>query len=132
VYANITYRTKVWSPAAVGSTETAAIIPVKKGERVLWASAVVLTAAAASTDTTVELGDGTDTDGFIAAIDLEANAAGTYVNGAGALLASSGGKLYTADDTIDAKYAGTTFGATTPKLRFTVAIVKDVPYGAAV
>lgn len=123
--ANIRILSKTFQPAAVGAGETTPLFQIKKGERVLWASAIALTAAAASTDTTFTLGDGVDPDGYIAAVDLEATTAGTHVAGAGALLANSGGKYYTGDDTVDAVYAGTTFGATNPKMRFTIAVARD-------
>lgn len=124
MFRKIEYLEAVFQPAAVGAGETKALFKVHAGDRVVWASARALIAAAAATDTTVTLGDGTSTDGFIAAIDLEATAAGTRVNGAGALFNQSGGKLYTADDTIDAVYAGTTYGATNPKLRFVIAVIR--------
>lgn len=114
-----------FQPAAVGSNETKALFAVRAGERVVFASARCLTAAAASTDTTMTLGDGASAAGYIAAIDLEATAAGTLVNGQGALLNQSGGKLYTADDTVDVVYAGTTYGATNPKYKFKIGVVRE-------
>ena len=129
MFSNIKILRKTFQPAAVGSDETKALFSVKKGERVLWASAMPEIAAAGSTDTTMTLGDGADTDGFITAIDLEAMTAGTPVahTAAGAFFNSSGGKIYTVDDTIDVVYAGTTYGATNPKVTFMVAIVRDFP-----
>lgn len=125
---NIEILQKTFQPAAVATDETKALFPIKKGERVLWASAQKLTLAAAATDTTITLGDGDDPDGFIAAIDTEDGAVGDLINGAGAYLATSGGKLYTADDTIDAVYDnGTTVGAVNPKVRFTVCVVREYP-----
>jgi hypothetical protein len=118
-------REAIFQPTAVGSDQTKALFQVRKGERVIAASARALIAAAASTDTTMTLGDGADPDGYIAAIDLEATTAGTLVGGAGALLNQSGGKLYTADDTVDVVYAGTTYGATNPKYKFKIAVVQE-------
>lgn len=124
---NIRLMTKSFQPAAVGANETKALFQIEKGERVLWASAMPLVAAAAATDTTMTLGDGADPDGLVTAIDLEAMTPGTPQDGEGAYLASSGGKLYTADDTVDVVYAGTTYGATNPKVSFTVAIAREYP-----
>lgn len=122
-YARIRLASAYYQPAAVGSTETKALLQVKKGERVLWVHLERLVLAAGSTTSTIEIGDGTDTDGFVAAIDTEAGAAGDMVAGAGALLANSGGKLYTVDDTIDAVYTiGATPGATNPSVRVVAAI----------
>jgi hypothetical protein len=125
VFRRIQQLYKDFQPAAVGSNETKALFTVKKGQRVIAASYRCEIAAAASTDTTMTLGDGTDTDGFIAAIDLEAASAGGLGNGAGALLATDGGKLYTADDTVDVVYSGTTYGATNPKFTFCITIVTE-------
>jgi hypothetical protein len=125
MFKRVEIREMDFQPAAVGANETKALFAVNAGERVIWASARVQIAAAAATDTTVTLGDGASAAGYIAAIDLEATAAGTLVGGAGALLASSGGKLYTADDTVDVVYAGTTYGATNPKIKFKIAVVRE-------
>lgn len=126
-FVNLQTKSKIYSPAAVGAGETAAVFSVPKGVRVWAASAVALIPAAASTDSTVALGDGTSTAGFIAAIDLEATAAGTLVNGQGALLNQSGGKLYLVADTVDALYAGATFGATLPRVQFTIVYSREWP-----
>src|SRR5262245_18634397 len=108
---HIDIRKREFQPAAVGSGETRALFNVKKGERVLWSSYMPVIAAAATTDTTMVLGDGGATNGFQTAIDLETSTAGTPVNNPGTFVANSGGKLYTVDDTVDVVYAGTTFGA---------------------
>lgn len=125
--ARLQQKSKIYSPAAVGAGETAAVFSVPKGLRVWACSMIVLTAAAASTDTTIGLGDGTSTVGYIAATDLEVSVAGTLVNGQGALLNQSGGKLYTVADTIDALYAGATFGAVLPKVQFTIVYSREWP-----
>lgn len=127
MWANLQYLSKLYSPAAVGAGETAAIFQVKKGTRVWAAGMQCLVAAAASTDTTLAVGDGTSTAGYIAATDLETTTAGTVVPGVGALLNQSGGKLYTVDDTVDALYAGTTFGATLPRYRIWIVVSREVP-----
>jgi hypothetical protein len=127
MYQKIDTVRKTWTPAAVATPETTALFNVKKGDRVLWAEADLLTAAAASTDCTQELGDGTDTDGFVTAanLDLETGTVGTTVQGTGALLIASGGKLYTVADTIDVKYTTpTTPGAVAPVVLYTVHILR--------
>ena len=87
-----------------------------------------LVLAAAGTDSTMTLGDGSDRDGFITSteFDLEAGAIGNIVDGKGAYLAFSGGKLYTADDKIDADYiASGTPGAVTPVTIFAIATTRE-------
>lgn len=131
MFRRIEYREADFQPAAVGSDETKALFQIRAGERVVSASARVLIAAASSTDTTMILGDGTDTNGYIEAIDLEANAAGTLIDGAKGgsatfgVLTSQGGKLYTTADTVDVVYAGTTYGATNPKVKFKIGVVRE-------
>lgn len=125
--ANVQTRSVDFQPTAVGTGQTKSLFSVAKGTRVWAASAQMLIPAAASTDSTMVLGDTAATNGFIAAIDLEATAAGTVVAGAGAHLAASGGKLYTAAGTVDVVYAGTTWGATNPKVRFTIIYSRDFP-----
>jgi hypothetical protein len=125
---NIRKLIRTFQPAAVATPETKVLFNIKKGERVLWASAQVIRAAAAGTDSTISLGDGDSAVGFIAATDTEATTAGTIVAAAGAYTNQSGGKLYLADDTVDADYAhGGTPGAVAPIYRFTIAVTKDWP-----
>jgi hypothetical protein len=116
----------IFQPAAVGTTETTQLFAVKKGERVIHASFEWLISAAGSTDSTMELGDGSDTDGFVAATDTE-QTAGDLTNGAGAYFATSGGKLYNVDDTVDIKYTNNgTPGATNPKVRVRITIAREM------
>ena len=82
-------------------------------------------AAAADTQTTYELGDGDGTASYIGAIDTETFTAGSVVDGEGAYLSNSGGKLYTADDTVDVVYTVTTAGATNPMVTFCIGTVRD-------
>jgi hypothetical protein len=108
------------NPAA-GSTDVLMNVPL--GLRVLSVSARVRVASAGTTST-IAIGDGTASGGYIAATDADATAAGTMVDGAGTMLATAGGKLYTAADTIDATYVpGATPGATAPvwdiRIRYT-------------
>lgn len=117
---------KRWTPADVEADETTALFDVSEGDRVVGASAKLLVSADASTDTTQTLGDGADPDGFVtsANLDLEGTP-GAAVQGTGALLLASWGKLYTADDTIDVVYSnGTTPGATAPVVLYTVHILR--------
>lgn len=126
-YAQFQVKTKIFAPAAVGASETTAVFSVKAGTRVWAASARVLVAASASTDSTISLGDGTSAAGYIAAYDTETNAAGTIVPGAGALFNQSGGKIYTVDDTVDAVYAFGTSTGTVPRVLFTIVVTREYP-----
>lgn len=127
--AQIQIRTKLWSPASATTDETAALFNIKKGERVLWASAMPLVSATAGQVGTVSLGDGTSVAGYIAAFTVTqaASPVNTPISGAGALLNPSGGKLYTVDDTVDATFDYTSGGAITPVVRFTIAVVREYP-----
>lgn len=115
---------KEFQPAAVGTDETKVLFGVAAGVRVISASYRVLIASAASSAVTMTLGDGDDPDGYIAAFDPET---ATSASGAGAYFATSGGKLYTAADTIDVVYDQTTPGATNPKVLFTVTFQREWP-----
>jgi hypothetical protein len=124
--ARIRIRSREFQPAAVGTDETKALFTVKAGERVLWASLMILTRSQEGVATsTYKVGD-TDDDGFIAATNTD-QAVGTIVGGAGDLLATSGGKLYTADDTVDMTYTKATAGNVKPKCRVTIATVREWP-----
>jgi len=125
----IVRRSGIWEPAVTATAETKQILAVQAGWRVVHASFRHDTAAAATTDSTAELGDGDDTDGYIAAADLELRTAGTYSNGAGAYLATAGGKLYSVADTLDIKYTvPTAAGAVRPKIHWTVGLVQEWPH----
>jgi hypothetical protein len=125
-YANLQVLSKIYSPAVVGAGETAAVFAVKKGTRV-WAAGMQCLVASAAGDSTLAVGDGTATAGFIAAAPLVSTAAGTIVPGLGTLFNQSGGKLYTVDDTVDALYAGTTFGTTLPRYRVWIVVSRESP-----
>lgn len=113
-----------WTPVDVATGATRELLRVNAGDRVLAVSARVRVASAGTT-ATVSFGDGADPDGYIIATDLDATVAGTLVDGGGAYLANSGGKLYTAADTIDAVYVtGATPGATAPVWEVRVTVVK--------
>lgn len=120
-----------WSPAAVGTDETTALFAIKAGTRVVAASAEPLTNAAGSTTSTASLGDGTSVSGYITSgsgsgnLDLELSTVGVKVQGTGALLLASLGKLYTVDDTVDVVYTKNTQGATNPKVRFCIYTLRE-------
>lgn len=117
-----------FSPTAAGVAQTTALFTVHKGERVVWASARKDTLAAGSTTSTLSLGDGADVDGYIAVTDTETGSVGTLVPGEGAYLATSGGKLYLADDTIDIDYIpGATPGVVAPKWSIRVGLIREWP-----
>ena len=121
--------TKIFEPAAVGSSETTALFTVKAGQRVLWATVKPIRAAAGSTNSTIEIGDDGDTDRFVKATtdyDPEASAVGTLISGTGAGLANSGGYLYTADNTVDVVYTASGASGALPKLKVTLMIADDL------
>ena len=124
----IVYRSKRWTPATIGSNETTALLSVSAGERIVCASYRIHQLAEGATGSTVEVGDGADTDGYVATTDTESGAVGDLVNGAGAYLATSGGKLYNAADTIDLKYvASGTPGTVKPIVEVKVGVVREWP-----
>lgn len=132
-----------FQPAAVASDETTALFAVKKGERVmaLWVQALI--AADSSTNSTIEIGDGDNIDGFLDSADVntvtglsdpydpETTVVGAIVDGNGEYLvghATSGwgtsGKLYVADGTVNAVYTHNTQGATAPKIKWFAWVAK--------
>lgn len=114
-----------YTVSTVGANVTDVLMSVPKGTRVLSVSALVKVASAGTTST-IAIGDGTATGGFIAATDADATAAGTLVDGAGTMLANAGGRLYLVDDTIDATYvAGATPGATAPVWEIRIRYYKE-------
>lgn len=123
----IRVRSKTWTAVSATADETTALFNVKKGERVLWASAIPLVSTTAASVGTVALGDGTSTAGYLAAFTptQAANPVGTAVSTQGALLASSGGKLYTVDDTVDVLWDYTSGGSAIPSVKFTIATVRE-------
>lgn len=126
MFRKIEVREADFQPAAVGSDETKAVFNIRAGERVVFASVKPLIAAAASTQSTISLGDGSGVAGFITAYDTESAAVGTLIDGGTATyFASSGGKLYLAADTIDATYDQTTPGATNPKCKFKIGVIRE-------
>lgn len=121
-----------FQPAAVGTTETTAIYSVAKGTRVVSVSVKGITAAASSTNSTIQVGDGDDTDGFVKTTDYDLeNAVATIKPGTGAYVDSTQtGKLYESADTVDVVYTiNSTPGATTPKVQVALVIIREFPAG---
>lgn len=103
-----------FQPAAVGTAETKAVLSVPKGATILSAHAEKLVLAAATTTSTISVGDGGSVARFVAATDTETGSAGDVVQPTTANLPY----VYPADDTIDVDYIiGATPGATNPKWR---------------
>jgi hypothetical protein len=129
-HSHIRLISKVFAPAAVGTSETTALFSMRAGQRVHWATVVPLRAAAASTSSTITIGDAAGgVDGYVIATtdyDPEASAVGTLIQGTGTLFAQSGGKLYTADDTVDAVYTANAATGAIPKIRVILAISDDL------
>lgn len=84
------------------------VLPVIKGVHVLNVSTKVVTPNNAGTSSAIDVGDGTDPNGFDNAVDMKATAAtlSIGVGGTDAYI-TTGGKLYTATDTIDLVFAVT-------------------------
>lgn len=116
-----------FTPAAVGSAETAVCYRIASGERVVWTSTKLSRPAAAASTATATIGDGSDVDGFVTTSDLSLTAsAGAMANGSGAYLANSGGKLYTTSDTVDVTYApGGDPKTTAPIIAVAIGVARD-------
>ena len=89
--------------ATVGPT-TFPMFPVYAGWRVLCAD-INITELFTAGAPTIEVGDGTNVDGFIEAADITIGTAGIY-QGIAAFHTDQLGKLYTTDDTVDLVYTG--------------------------
>jgi hypothetical protein len=115
----------MYTVPAVASGSTDVLMSVPKGTRILSVS-ILVKVASAGTTSTIAIGDGTASGGFLAATDADATAAGTMVDGAGTMLANAGGRLYLVDDTIDATYVtGATPGATAPVWEIRIRYYKE-------
>jgi hypothetical protein len=125
----IRLRTKLWKPSTPAVDATDVVFSIKAGERVVWASAMPVTAASAGAVGTVSLGDGAGVASYVAAITptVAVQAMGTIIPGVGAYFDNSGGKLYAADDTIDATWDYTSGTTTLVAVRFTIGVVKEYP-----
>lgn len=114
-------KAKTFTPTAVGSSETIALLSLRAGDRVHSISIVPLVAAQASTTSTITIGDDAGaTAYFNTAYDPEAAVVGTPLDADGTALAASGGKLYTAADTVDLVYTANGATGTAPKCRVTI------------
>lgn len=122
---------KDFSPAAIGTAETKALLSVSKGETVLSVHAERIRVAAAGTTTTLSVGDGGSLVRFIPVTDTE----GTV----GAIVQPTASNLpyiYPADDTIDIDYAlgGGGAGTDIPQWQVTIVIIpraKGIAPGAS-
>ena len=154
---NLTSQFARFTPAAVGTYERKLLFRVNRGDRVLWADAMKVVLADAGTLSSMVLGDVDDEDGYITAdlhhlqaaelddapypftgdLDLESDYVRGLVDGTGAYLQKSGGKLYAEAAGIYAIYdpgsVSADYGATVPVVDFHIGIVRrSVPGGAAV
>jgi hypothetical protein len=114
----------VFQPVDRTADETKAIMAVRPGMTIHQVQVLPLVAAAASTNSTIEVGDGVDPNGYVIATtdyDPEASVVGTLINGTGAYLVGAAvngwGKVYLVEDTIDVVYTNATEGATNPKIK---------------
>ena len=130
MYLVIQPRSASFTPAVATTDETRQLFAVKKGTRVLYASAYIQAVASVGQVGTMSLGDGTAVAGYIAAFTptLALNPVGTLIPGTGTLLATSGGTLYIVDDTVDVTFDYTSGGVLFPAARFTISVVREWPY----
>ena len=121
-------REVIYQPVDRTATETVPVFRVRAGQRILGCQVTPLVNSSGTTNSTFEMGDGNDTDGFVtsATIDLETATVGTWIDGIGAyLLQTTAGKskygfLYLVADTIDVTYTANTYGTVTPKVRIAI------------
>lgn len=94
--------------SAASNADVYQVLPVIKGVHVLNVSTKVITPNNAGTASAVDVGDGTDPNGFDNQVDMKATA-GTLSMGLGGTDAyiTTGGKMYTEADTIDLVFAVT-------------------------
>lgn len=119
--------TKTFTPAAVGTTQTANIFAVKKGDRIVAVALRKVVLSAGTTSTVLIATDaGAGSGALMAATPADGGAVGDVVNGAGAGLANSGGFLCTGDGNIIATYTiGATPGAVNPSVRINVEVIRN-------
>lgn len=149
MYLKIEQRQMRFTPASISTFERKVLGKFDAGDRVLWAVARKSTLADANTLSRITLGDWDDPDGFVTAdlvdeqvydlgsdtplvttgdLDLETGTEGTdYVDGSGAYLQRSGGKLYTAPAFLIATYEpggdASAYGTTVPSVVFYVGVI---------
>lgn len=87
------------SLAALASTDILQAVGVKAGTWVPMVAVDTTTAEGAAA--TVSVGDGADDNGFVDALSINATGYGSSLITTAYSLATAGGKIYTADDTID-------------------------------
>ena len=116
----------------VANAERYFIYKAMPGDRVIACDIQKTTLAAASTNSRFTVGDGAEgsvvNEGFLveADCDTEAGSAADFVDGTGEYLTSSGGKLYTTQTDIYARYVtGTTPGATAPEMLVRLWVAKS-------
>lgn len=115
---------KRWTPAGA-VTETVPVFAVRSGVRCSRLVGNVVTAEVGGSATQT-VGDATDVDGFFTDAVLAAGTAGIK-DSAGAFVATAGGKLYTADDTIDIVHTVTTDPTTRPVIDFKATFEREIP-----
>ena len=117
----------LWSPASVTTSETVAIFTVRAGDRILWCSAMPLVSASVGAVGTVSLGDTAGVANYIAVFTptQAASPIGTLIAGAASNLANSGGKLYTAADTLKVDFIYTSGGVIKPVVKFHIAVTRE-------
>lgn len=125
-----------FTPDAVDEDQEKHLFRVFSGDRVLWAGARKITLADESTDSYMTLGDWDNKAGYITArvdegdgmqgdLNLQDGFPNDLVDGSGAYLQRSGGKLYTRDDRIYVNYyEGTRAGTTLPVVQFQITLVR--------
>lgn len=111
-------HTYTFKPTAYATTETRAIMGVKRGTWVLGVS-VRVGVAFDGTTPTVSIGDGTGATIFATTAQVDAENTGLKA-GYGTAFSGSNGKLYTATDTVDLFY---TYTALTTAGECTVIVV---------
>lgn len=123
-------RAKIWTirkslTAPNSGTVTTNLMGVAEGVAVIAAYINVLTAQVGGT-VTYEVGDGSDTDGFITNADIAATATGIKA-GSGAYLAAASGKIYGSNDTIDLLTTVTAAATTAPVFGITIVCLQVYP-----
>ncbi len=118
-FADIAVKRAAAGQAALAADDVLEVIPVKAGQYVQFVAAEVITPEGETA--TFDVGDGTTVDGFLDGAN--GNSAGYYGSNAAEAYAMSeaGGKLYTADDTIDIKLLTAAYNVA--KIRLVAAVI---------
>jgi hypothetical protein len=120
-FAEIAAARAAASQAALAADDVLQVIPVKAGQFAQLALAEVITAEGETA--TLEVGDGADPNGFLDAVNANATGQSASLATTAYSVAVGGGKLYTADDTIDVALRTAAFNVA--KIRL-VAVVVDL------